>query len=72
MFDRLIDWWMGRCKHAPENVAADLLEGDWDRGRVCYCRRCGAVQIRYDIHPMTVSEWRRPRPLWHSSSGSAA
>lgn len=70
VLDRLVDWWMRRCRHADVNVAADILEGGWDTGRVAYCRRCGAVSIRYDmLGKMSVGEWRRPRPLWHSPDG---
>jgi len=64
LLDHLIDWWMRRCPHDDQHVAADILEGGWDRGRVKYCRRCGSVQVAYDGHPMNISEWRRPRPLW--------
>lgn len=64
ILDRLIDWWLRRCPHDGRHVAADILEGGWDRGRVAYCRRCGAVRICYDTHPMSIGVWRRPDPLW--------
>lgn len=64
LFDRIIDWWIRRCPHDGSHVAADILEGGWNNGRVKYCRRCGAVQIAYDASPMGLSEWRRPRPIW--------
>lgn len=65
LLDKIADWWLARCQHNGANVAADILDGDWDHGRVKYCRRCGAVQIAHDIAPVALSEWRRPRPLWH-------
>jgi hypothetical protein len=57
LLDNLVDWWLKRCPHAGQNVAADILEGGSDVA-VKYCRRCGAVRPEYS------SEWRRPRPLW--------
>lgn len=53
MLNWLVEWWMRRCTHDDRDVAADILEGEWDQGRVCYCRRCGAVQIL----PPASREW---------------
>jgi hypothetical protein len=63
MIDWLVDWWMRRCPHDGAHVAADILEGSMNDGRVAYCRRCGAVSVRYDASP-NCFEFRRPRPLW--------
>lgn len=61
-----IEPWLKRCRHEPEDVAADILEGDGQNQSVAYCRCCGAVQVRNVIGPASVrcGEWRRPRPLW--------
>jgi hypothetical protein len=61
MIKRFVDWlvdlWLQKCIHSPENIAADILEGS-SSIEVKYCRRCGAVRISYQ------KQWRRPRPLW--------
>lgn len=37
------------CKHPPDQVTADILQGDWDGHQVKWCRKCGAFMIRvYD------------------------
>lgn len=65
LLDRFVDWWIRRCPHDGAHVAADLCEGGWDYGRVKYCRRCGSVQLASDRPgSLSISEWRRPRPLW--------
>lgn len=67
MLDWLVDLWLRRCRHHGGNVAADIIEADSPALSVAYCRRCGAVQIRYMVGSTVVrcGEWRRPRPLWH-------
>ncbi len=52
---RLIRLWQRRCHHSPENVSADILEGDVPRLAVQYCNRCGAVRQVWDNG---VSTWR--------------
>lgn len=51
----------GRCPHPPENVTADILEGDYhygDKG-VRWCRLCGAYQ-RFFGNSSKDQEWREP------------
>jgi len=69
--DRLITWWIDRCPHDGGHIAADILEGGWDNGRVSYCRRCGSYRIHYDTKPFSITEWRKPRPLWFKAEGPA-
>jgi hypothetical protein len=70
VIDRLVDWWLRKCKHDSAHVVADVLEGDGANHSVAYCRRCGALQVRYHHdHPdkwmrCRVGRWLRPRPLW--------
>jgi hypothetical protein len=72
IIDYFVDWWLTRCPHDGQNVAADLLEGSGNV-RVKYCRRCGAVHVlnirangagrapsgfpRHDASPLTVKRW---------------
>ncbi len=56
LLDKLVDWWMSRCRHHGDDVAADLLEGG-GADEVSWCRRCGSVSLNH-------GEFRRPRPLW--------
>lgn len=60
ILDRMVDWWIQRCRHDSRNVTFDLLERTVEiHNRVFHCRRCGAVRLG------NSPEWRRPRPLWH-------
>lgn len=34
-----------KCKHPADDVAADILEGDYSKAQVRWCHRCGAYQI---------------------------
>lgn len=62
----VIEGWLRRCLHRPEDVTADILEADHLGLSIAYCNKCGSVQIRRVIGPAAVlcGEWRRPRPLW--------
>ena len=68
MIDRilawLVEWWMRNCKHAPEHVTADVLEGDHAHLRVQHCRRCGSVRViaRRPARLALPGEWRRAYP----------
>lgn len=57
MLAKLVSWWMKRCRHSGENVAADIAEGCFGQP-VRYCRRCGAVAIG-------SAGWRLPEPTWY-------
>jgi len=65
ILDRIVDWWMARCAHDPDDVAFDVLEGELDglsSGKaLSLCNRCGAIRSVYAGKP---GSWRRPRPLW--------
>jgi hypothetical protein len=55
---------LARCPHPPENVTADILEGDYTGG-VQWCRLCGAYRrFSYEDHkggmPGNFGEWREP------------
>ena len=67
--DMIVEWWLRRCPHHGDHVAADILEGSLADGRVRYCRRCGAVSIAYGNPQISLSEWRRPRPRWYPQKG---
>ena len=34
-----------RCTHPSDKVTADILQGDWDRHAVRWCRICGSFQV---------------------------
>lgn len=59
--DYIVDWWLQRCPHDSDDIAADILEGGANGIEVKYCRRCGAVRPSY------TSTWRRARPLWKNT-----
>lgn len=75
--DQLLALLQRHCKHPPDMVAVDILEGCWDHAAVAYCRRCGAVKVTYfdaggvpkkpwrELWPVVREEWRLPDPnLW--------
>lgn len=64
--DKIVDWWLRRCEHHEQHVAADILAGSGRKSNVSvsYCCRCGAVRPNYS------DEWDRPRPLWYRHDGS--
>lgn len=73
LLDRVVEWWLKRCNHHPDHVAADVLEGsacaflptDGDQ-QVQHCFRCGAVRSKARCAGRwAFSDWYRPRPLWH-------
>lgn len=52
----------GRCEHAGQMVAADVLEGCVSDLELKYCRRCGAIRPDWCGRR---SDWRAPDPhLW--------
>ncbi len=49
LIDRLVEWWMHRCKHNGGSVTADILDGEfWQKLEVSHCKRCGAARIVRD------------------------
>ncbi len=57
ILDRIVDWWMSRCAHPGDDVAADILDGAIPGYDTRWCRRCGSYKFN-------EGDWRRPRPLW--------
>lgn len=63
LLDQLLAWLQRHCNHPGDMLVADILESSSADTEVTYCRRCGAVMIKF--HPMTRGEWRLPDPnLW--------
>ena len=65
LFDKFAEWWLSRCTHPDDDVAADILEGAISGYEVRWCRRCGA-------HKFNEGGWRRPRPMWCEPYNSVA
>lgn len=70
LIDLFVSWWLHRCKHRGEQVAADIADGDLAKldTQVQYCRRCGAVRF-CDGAGLAIGYWRRPEPAWYPASG---
>ena len=65
LLDHIVDWWMSRCAHPSEGVAADILEGEGKSElQLRWCRRCGAYGWASPDRAVHDWNWRRPRPLW--------
>lgn len=65
LLDKLVAWWLKRCRHAPEYVLADAAEGSaGDNLEIKWCRRCGAMRFAYN-GGATHTFWRSPEPTWH-------
>lgn len=54
-----------RCKHHPENVVADILDGDFHGGpggdqSVEWCRTCGSYRRVFDTFgpKLRYGDWR--------------
>ncbi|HEX2679574.1 MAG TPA: hypothetical protein VHM19_23150 [Polyangiales bacterium] len=71
LIDRFVSWWLHRCKHRGEHVAADIAEGAFAKQdmQVQYCRRCGAVRFHNSWGPFP---WRTPDPAWFPQHGGEA
>jgi hypothetical protein len=54
---------MKPCVHPPDQVTADILQGDWPEHQVLWCRQCGAFKIRvFDknyLHPKPLQPGRK-------------
>jgi len=66
---RLFEWLQRACPHDPRYVSADVLEGAAGGMRVAWCRRCGALEVRYAVEAGGTlswinSYWREPRATW--------
>lgn len=70
LFDWLAEQWLKRCRHNPDHVAADALEGAVVGMQLQRCQRCGATRFVYGdpftggAEPLRLGEWNRGRPMW--------
>jgi hypothetical protein len=54
------------CNHDPSDVSTDVLDGCVKSLEVKWCRRCGAIRIRWNPSETITTNplWRRPDPEW--------
>ena len=71
LFEIVLSWLQGLCKHPDYAVKADILEGESTYHQVQWCEKCGAFRFHYSTdsianitYPKPSQEWRRAQPLW--------
>lgn len=63
LYLRLLGLLQGWCKHPPETVSVDILEGMFEGYPVAQCRICGAIRF------FNRGTWRETHAEWWINEG---